>query len=404
MGYDLKAGLGHLGEELAGDDALPVDLLVAQARRRRKVRTATYGAVGVGTAAAVTVGGMTGLGLLDRREPVPPATPTQEPTPTPSSEVRPAWMDVEPAVCGEVLDVEQAGLAEAPLTASVPGGAVTLDLGEAVSVTVSLTASDQVVPDPWDSLSAVLVDEGGSVVGLSTLGDASTVEACPDAPDLAATALSLYVLDPTVGATDDGAASATPHLAFGGPWPVEVRAAVEDPSLPALADLVITPQGMGPLLVGGPVADAQPVVRWEEDLCVTTEGETVIETRGGWVSGYGDDPFDAPFSVIVDRDAAGEPVFAVEVVKEGPHTEGGIQVGSTLAELQAAHPEVRLATPSDGGPIEVWVVEQGSGALVFEVSVDTPDYPWEPGVIKLIRARSTSPVYDSSLLYRETCG
>lgn len=403
MGYDLKAGLGRLGEELAGDDTLPVDVLVAQARRRRTVRTATYGAVGVGTAAAVTVGGMTGLGLLDRREPVPPATPTQEPAPTPS-EVRPAWMDVEPPACGEVLDVEQPGLTEAPLTASVPTDSVTLDLGGPVAVTVSLTTRDGSVPDPWDGLSALLVDEGGSVVGLSTLGDSSTVQACAGAPDLPGAPLSLYVLDPTVSATDDGAASATPHLAFGGPWPVEVRAAVEEPSLPALTDLVITPQGMGPLVVGGPVADAQPVVRWEENLCVTTEGETVIETRGGWVSGYGDDPFDAPFSVIVDRDTAGEPVFAVEVLKAGPQTEGGIQVGSTLAELQAAHPEVRLATPSNGDPIEVWVVEQGSGALVFEVSVDTEGYSWEPGLIKLIRARSTSPVYDSSLLYRETCG
>lgn len=399
MGYDLKAGLGRLGEELAGDGALPVDLLVAQARRRRTVRTATYGAVGVGTAAAVTVGGMTGLGLLDRREPVPPATPT----PTPS-ETRPAWMDVEAPSCGDVLDLEQPGLADAPLTASVPTARVTLDLGGPMAVTVGLTAQDKLVPDPWGAMSAVLVDADGTVVGLSALGSSSTVQACPEAPDLAAAALSLYVLDPDVSARDDGAASSTPHLAFGGPWPVDVRAAVEDPSLPALADLVITPQGMGPLLVGGPVADAQPVVRWEEDLCVTTEGEAVIETRGGWVSGYGDDPFDAPFSVIVDRDTAGEPVFAVEVLKAGPHTEGGIQVGSTLAELQAAHPEVRLATPSNGDPIEVWVVEQGSGALVFEVSVDTPDYPWEPGVIKLIRARSTSPVYDSSLLYRETCG
>ena len=346
---------------------------------------------------------MTGLGLLDRREPVTPATPTQEPTPTPSSETWPAWMDVEPAVCGEVLDVEQAGLAEAPLTASVPGGAVTLDLGEAVSVTVSLTARDQVVPDPWESLSAVLVDDGGSVIGLSTLGDSSTVEACPDAPDLAATALSLYVLDPTVRATDDGATSATPHLAFGGPWPVEVRAAVEDPSLPALADLVVGFEGMAPLRLGEPVAGAQPVVRWDEDLCLAEGGASTDGTGGGWVAGYGDDASAAPFRVLVDSDTGEDLVFGVEVLAPGPHTAAGIQVGSTLADLQVAYPDVRLATPAAGLPVEVWVVEQGPTALVFEVSVDAPDSPWEPGVVQLLRVRGASAVYDSSLVFYEPC-
>lgn len=411
MGYDLKSGLGRLGADLAGGDQLPVDLLVAQARRRRTVRTATYGAVGVGTAAAVTVGGMTGLGLLDRRDPAPapPATPTQEPTPTPS-EVRPAWMDIQAPRCGEVLDLEQPDLADAPFTASIPTGRVTFDLSGPVVVNVGLTAArSSLVPASWDGLTAALVDTDGTVVGLSTLGSYSTVRVCPDAPDLPGAALSLYVLDPTVDASEEDATSssphlASPHLAFGGPWPVEVLAAVDEPVAPDLAGLVIGFEGMGPLRLGAPVAEAQPVVRWEEDLCVTEDGGIVVETRGGWVAGYGDDPFAAPFSVLLDGDAEGDLVFAIEVVEAGPHTAEGIEVGSTLAEVQAAYPSLRLAAPAAGSPIEVWVVEEGPTALVFEVSVATDEYPWEPGVVKLIRVRSTSPLYDSSLLYRETCG
>lgn len=88
MTYDLRQGLTALGDaERAVAPALPVDVLITRARRKRMAHAATYSAIGVGAAAAVTIGAIAANGALTDRAPIPPATgaPTTTPTRTPGA-------------------------------------------------------------------------------------------------------------------------------------------------------------------------------------------------------------------------------------------------------------------------------------------------------------------------------
>ncbi len=76
-------------EERAAADPLDVAALLGRAHRRRAVRGTTYSAIGLGTAAAITLGAVSADGLWrDDEPPVPPATETAttRPTPTPTAE------------------------------------------------------------------------------------------------------------------------------------------------------------------------------------------------------------------------------------------------------------------------------------------------------------------------------
>ena len=86
MTYDLRQGLTALGDaERAAAPALPVGTLLTRAHHKRMAHAATYSAIGVGAAAAVTIGAIAANGTLTDRDPVPPATgaPTSTPTQTP---------------------------------------------------------------------------------------------------------------------------------------------------------------------------------------------------------------------------------------------------------------------------------------------------------------------------------
>lgn len=149
---------------------------------------------------------------------------------------------------------------------------------------------------------------------------------------------------------------------------------------PPLEDLVISLDGLGPLAIGSTVpATPAPtdLIRWDADFCAGTE------VPGRWLTSY-DDLIDAdgkhwqPFSVSVFEDH----VLRINVQVAGPHTAEGIEVGSTLAQLQAAYPgleKVRSAVDT-GIPIDAWGLRDGETTLVFEVSAngDTPEPYWQP--------------------------
>jgi hypothetical protein len=86
MTTDLREALRSLHDDARRDAAdLPTRPLVARARRRRTLVRTGYGAAGLGTAAAVAVGGVALSGRLGRTTPPPPAVTTTAPAPSPSA-------------------------------------------------------------------------------------------------------------------------------------------------------------------------------------------------------------------------------------------------------------------------------------------------------------------------------
>lgn len=142
---------------------------------------------------------------------------------------------------------------------------------------------------------------------------------------------------------------------------------------PPLETLVITAAGLGPLALGSAVPtepSADDVIWLDGEACAGTEAPA------RWVAAYPDGSMangmpGAPFDVwVLDGQ-----VLRVEVGTAGPRTSGGIQVGSTLAELRAAHPEMAVVESGETA-IEVWGVQDGANSLLVEVSTNAEVADW----------------------------
>ncbi len=131
---------------------------------------------------------------------------------------------------------------------------------------------------------------------------------------------------------------------------------------PVLADLVLSPAGLGPLLVGSPVpaqVDATAVVKWNPTTC---------NGAGEWQANYPSGPVvggnDAPFSWA--SMGKSDPIGYVLINSSGIRTATGVGVGSTVADLKAAYTNL-------GGPIhaeysDLYTESDSSGQLIFEVA------------------------------------
>lgn len=139
---------------------------------------------------------------------------------------------------------------------------------------------------------------------------------------------------------------------------------------PQLSELVLSTEGLGPLVIGQLIADEDPltaVVVWNQDRCA---GD------GEWIANYPSAPVfggtDKPFSFAVSSKS--EPLAYVIVWSETIVTAQGIGVGSTVSDVLAAYPE---AAPPIAGPTSDLYVVAGAGAnLVLEVA--TQFDPIEP--------------------------
>lgn len=203
------------------------------------------------------------------------------------------------------------------------------------------------------------------------------------APTLAVViVLALAGCTPATPATD--AATSAPPVATPTTTPGATTPAGD--GKPALADLVVSPAGVGPILVGQPVpaeSDDTAVFVWDDKGC---ESRGIEGVPGGlWVSTYpkssyfgADDrgPFDVA-TVDAKQDGA---VNYLAVWSADLKTEAGIAAGATVDELKAAYPsfdetkKFKLAT--------VYAIDGPTGRLFIEVGhkvADLPDY-WEDQV------------------------
>ncbi|MCU1421114.1 MAG: hypothetical protein JWN36_765 [Microbacteriaceae bacterium] len=179
---------------------------------------------------------------------------------------------------------------------------------------------------------------------------------------------------------------------------------------PALGDLVIGPDGLGPVKLGEPVP-VQPaeiaVVKYDPQYCKTS-----IEQNGGtftagdpfsgaWITTYADPQ---AFTVLTDQGAQAGAVTAIEANAWQPGstskvgTAAGVHAGDTRAELEKAYPKFTSVTHFD--QTDIYTIVGTHGQLVFEVSPSnaTDVEPDRILSIRAVRSASESP-YEAGPMY-----
>jgi hypothetical protein len=139
---------------------------------------------------------------------------------------------------------------------------------------------------------------------------------------------------------------------------------VVPPTKPALADLRLTADGLGPLVIGQvpPVTDpALDILVFDPEFCDGQFGD-----RGLWVPNY---PETDAFFVSTDRDGRLTRILPgrspIPLISDT-----GIQKGSSRAELEAAYPagfDYEIPNPQLA---DVYAIDGTYGRLVFEVAPD----------------------------------
>jgi hypothetical protein len=140
--------------------------------------------------------------------------------------------------------------------------------------------------------------------------------------------------------------------------------AAPTPTVPSLADLVLSPDGLGPLVIGSPVPDetaGSAVVLWDSTKC---------GGAGAWLANYpvgpigGDgDPTGAPFSFAVQHQT--EPLSYINVVSTQIKTSMGISIGDTRTQVTTAYPHADAVVT---GPLtDLYEINGAKAKLVIEV-------------------------------------
>jgi hypothetical protein len=169
---------------------------------------------------------------------------------------------------------------------------------------------------------------------------------------------------PTPEPSDSVTATPTPT-----PTPTPVAA-------PALADLVLTANGMGTLVFGEPPSSEPALQMIAEDPAACSEFYPVGSAEA------------TRWRPIAEYVVGGIPTFGVTVTDGNLEridlydstipTDGGIRVGDTLASLLAAHPGASVV---HSGLTDIYVVTGEHGTLQIEVARDEGSGYWPAGDI-----------------------
>lgn len=379
----------------AGRDPLPASPVLSRIRRRRTVRYASQGAVGVAAAGAAVVGGVQVAGRAP--EPTPAATDLA---------------DAMTIRCGAAIDeyAQPDGAPRVMLSIDDSEAAMVEPADAEIPFFVLAEATPDVVAQVGTRLTFALVDDG-VVVGMPPArwsDDSTTVFGTDGDPDQFVRWLDV----PFAACQPDGSLAGSPTpgtyaaVAFLLPdeptdWPIPFRSTTVVLHLgdtvgaagrrPELDSLVISSEGLGAIQLGGAPPAQAPGAMFE--VCVDTSEPSM--TTSAWVSTYPFTPgiygtYTKSIGVRTDDGA----VTRLEVVAPGPRTTAGIQVGDTLADLQAAHPDVQLIGHVEGsGAIpgrDVWALVGNDRLLAFEVTTDepagAPQFDIGPGTIAAIVA------------------
>jgi hypothetical protein len=176
----------------------------------------------------------------------------------------------------------------------------------------------------------------------------------------------------------DGSSSHSPSSHASGHSATPTPAATR----PQLVDLVLSTKGLGPLHLGAPVPSTPAplaIVAWDPAMCVSSETGIVAgaPNAGAWATTFPDavgpisEDRQAPFILTTVGATRTGNVNLVWVWTVGIHTASGINVGSTLAEVNTAYPT--FSRTIHGVLSDVYVMDAGTGSLSFEVSKQDSD-------------------------------
>ena len=181
-----------------------------------------------------------------------------------------------------------------------------------------------------------------------------------------------------------------PHHSAHGPGPTASATRTPIPTKPALADIVLSPDGLGDVVLNAPVPPTTFLFTYNATECVSTETGVTAGSpfAGAWRAAYPAvdpaNPDQLPFILSNTPQTTAGPVTYVWVWSPGVHTAAGIQVGSTRAEVLAAYPHADAVT--HGVLSDVYVITGSVGKLVIEVArADSGDVGyWPPGQVDTV--------------------
>jgi hypothetical protein len=171
------------------------------------------------------------------------------------------------------------------------------------------------------------------------------------------------------------------------PTPTPTRDSVVRPEL---SELIISPDGLGPILIGRAYSASDPatdLLVWDDTFCgfAETDPSYAAYDYGNWVNTYGGDGHMQFLAEVTYFDGTPEsPIIRITTFNPLIRTEDGLGIGSTRAELIEAYGDELVQSPDDA--YFPYVVHGRSGQLVFWFSYETP------GVVYMLQVLAATEV------------